>query len=40
LFWGYLWGIAGIILSVPIIIFIKNWNRFKNPDGFITRILS
>ncbi len=40
LFWGYLWGIAGIILSVPIIIFIKNWNRFKNPDGFISRILS
>lgn len=40
LFWGYLWGIAGIILSVPIIIFIKNWNRFKNPDGFIARILS
>ncbi len=40
LFWGYLWGIAGIILSVPIIIFIKNWSRFKNPDSFITRILS
>ncbi len=40
LFWGYLWGMAGIILSVPIIIFIKNWATIKHPNGTLGRFLS
>jgi AI-2 transport protein TqsA len=40
LFWGYLWGMAGIILSVPFIIFIKNWATIKNPNGTLGRFLS
>jgi AI-2 transport protein TqsA len=40
LFWGYLWGMAGIILSVPFIIFIKNWSTIKNPNSILGRFLS
>jgi AI-2 transport protein TqsA len=40
LFCGYLWGMAGIILSVPFIIFLKNWATIKYPNGTMGRFLS
>ncbi len=40
LFWGYLWGVAGMILSVPLVVLMKViLNRF--PDAqFMVRLMS
>ena len=40
IFWGYLWGIAGIILSVPIIVLFKNIANNINENSMIARLLS
>jgi AI-2 transport protein TqsA len=40
LFWGYLWGIVGVILSVPIIILIKNVAVVYAPNGVMARMFS
>lgn len=40
IFWGYLWGIAGIILSVPIIILMKNVSHHVNKESMFARLLS
>ena len=39
-FWGYLWGIAGIILSVPIIILFKNIANHIDENSMIARLFS
>ena len=40
IFWGYLWGVAGVILSVPIIVFIKNWANHYRKGSFVAKLLS
>lgn len=40
IFWGYLWGIAGIILSVPIIVLFKNITHHVDENSMIARLLS
>ena len=40
LFWGYLWGIAGILLSMPILILIKVVSTHLAKDGFLAKLLS
>lgn len=40
IFWGYLWGVSGIILSVPIIVFIKNWALYYQKDKVVAKLLS
>lgn len=40
IFWGYMWGVAGIILSVPIIVFIKNWALHYRKDGVVAKLLN
>ena len=39
-FWGYLWGIAGVILSVPIIILFKNIANYIDENSMIARLFS
>ena len=39
-FWGYLWGIAGVILSVPIIILFKNIANHIDESSMIARLFS
>jgi len=39
-FWGYLWGIAGVILSVPIIILFKNIANHIDENSMIARLFS
>ena len=39
-FWGYLWGVAGIILSVPIIILLKNIANHVDENSVIARLFS
>ena len=40
IFWGCLWGIAGVILSVPIIILFKNITNHIDENSMIARLLS
>ena len=40
IFWGYLWGIAGVILSVPIIVLFKNITNHIDENSMIARLLS
>ena len=40
IFWGYLWGIAGVILSVPIIVLFKNITNHIAENSIIARLLS
>jgi len=40
IFWGYLWGIAGVILSVPIIILFKNIANHIDENSMIARLFS
>ena len=40
IFWGYLWGIAGVILSVPIIVLFKNISNHIDENSMIARLLS
>jgi AI-2 transport protein TqsA len=40
IFWGYLWGIAGVILSVPIIVLFKNITNHLDENSMIARLLS
>ncbi len=40
IFWGYLWGVAGIILSVPIIVLFKNITHHLDENSMIARLLS
>ena len=39
-FWGYLWGVAGVILSVPIIILFKNIANHIDENSMIARLFS
>jgi len=39
-FWGYLWGVAGVILSVPIIVLMKNVAQHIDKDSLFARLLS
>ena len=39
-FWGYLWGIAGVILSVPIIILFKNIANHVDENSMLARLFS
>ncbi len=40
IFWGYLWGIAGVILSVPIIVLFKNIANHIDENSMIARLFS
>jgi len=40
IFWGYMWGIAGVILSVPIIILMKNVSSHISKDSMFAKLLS
>ena len=40
IFWGYLWGIAGVILSVPIIVLFKNIANHIDENSIIARLFS
>lgn len=40
IFWGYLWGVAGIILSVPLIVLFKNIAHHLDKNSLIARLLS
>ena len=40
IFWGYLWGIAGVILSVPIIVLFKNIAHHVDENSMIAKLLS
>ena len=40
IFWGYLWGIAGVILSVPIIILFKNTANHIDENSMLARLFS
>ncbi len=40
IFWGFMWGVAGVLLSVPIIILLKNIANYHNPDGMFAKMLS
>lgn len=39
-FWGYLWGVAGVILSVPIIVLFKNITHHIDENSMIAKLLS
>ena len=39
-FWGYLWGVAGVILSVPIIILFKNTANHIDENSMLARLFS
>ena len=39
-FWGYLWGIAGVVLSVPIIILFKNIANHIDESSMLARLFS
>jgi len=40
LFWGYLWGVAGMLLSAPILIFIKDFAKSFDEEGTVAKLLS
>jgi len=40
IFWGYLWGVAGVILSVPIIVLFKNISHHIDEDSMFAKLLS
>lgn len=40
LFWGYIWGIAGLLLSAPILIFIKDFTNSFYKESNIAKLLS
>jgi len=39
-FWGYMWGVAGVILSVPIIVLMKNIAQHLDKESIFARFLS
>lgn len=40
LFWGYIWGVVGMLLSVPLLVFVKVVLSQYDDAGFIVRLMS